>query len=400
MLEQYQNLSVNDFDYSLPEEKIAKYPLANRSDSRLLISKRAGFISEAKMIDIGDYLPYDSVLFFNETKVVNARLLFEKDTGGIIEIFCLEPSDNIDPQIALQQKNCVTWNCMVGGAKKWKDSPITMTLEGIEIKATKLGRNNDEFIVCFEWPGDLSFSDILEKSGELPLPPYMNRRAEKEDLTRYQTVYAQHEGSVAAPTAGLHFTEELTDSFASKGVSSVFITLHVGAGTFKPVKTDSIIDHNMHAELIDVSIDAIFGIIEAFGPIIPVGTTSLRTLESLYWFGVLASVGKLNGDVPELAQWSHTSLPELNLRQSIRALLDHLDAHGKTRFIAKTSLMITPGYKFKVARGLITNFHMPKSTLLFIISAMIGDNWKTLYKHALKNDFRFLSYGDCCLLLP
>ncbi len=400
MLEQYQNLSVNDFDYSLPEEKIAKYPLANRSDSRLLISKRAGFISEAKMIDIGDYLPYDSVLFFNETKVVNARLLFEKDTGGIIEIFCLEPSDNIDPQIALQQKNCVTWNCMVGGAKKWKDSPITMTLEGIEIKATKLGRNNDEFIVCFEWPGDLSFSDILEKSGELPLPPYMNRRAEKEDLTRYQTVYAQHEGSVAAPTAGLHFTEELTDSFASKGVSSVFITLHVGAGTFKPVKTDSISDHNMHAELIDVSIDAIFGIIEAFGPIIPVGTTSLRTLESLYWFGVLASVGKLNGDVPELAQWSHTSLPELNLRQSIRALLDHLDAHGKTRFIAKTSLMITPGYKFKVARGLITNFHMPKSTLLFIISAMIGDNWKTLYKHALKNDFRFLSYGDCCLLLP
>ena len=400
MLEQYQNLTVNDFDYSLPEEKIAKYPLANRSDSRLLISKRAGFISEAKMIDIGDYLPYDSVLFFNETKVVNARLLFEKDTGGIIEIFCLEPSDNIDPQIALQQKNCVTWNCMVGGAKKWKDSPITMTLEGIEIKATKLGRNNDEFIVCFEWPGDLSFSDILEKSGELPLPPYMNRRAEKEDLTRYQTVYAQHEGSVAAPTAGLHFTEELTDSFASKGVSSVFITLHVGAGTFKPVKTDSISDHNMHAELIDVSIDAIFGIIEAFGPIIPVGTTSLRTLESLYWFGVLASVGKLNGDVPELAQWSHTSLPELNLRQSIRALLNHLDAHGKTRFIAKTSLMITPGYKFKVARGLITNFHMPKSTLLFIISAMIGDNWKTLYKHALKNDFRFLSYGDCCLLLP
>ena len=289
---------------------------------------------------------------------------------------------------------------MVGGAKKWKDSPITMTLEGIKIKATKLGRNNDEFIVCFEWPGDLSFSDILEKSGELPLPPYMNRRAEKEDLTRYQTVYAQHEGSVAAPTAGLHFTEELTDSFASKGVSSVFITLHVGAGTFKPVKTDSISDHNMHAELIDVSIDAIFGIIEAFGPIIPVGTTSLRTLESLYWFGVLASVGKLNGDVPELAQWSHTSLPELNLRQSIRALLNHLDAHGKTRFIAKTSLMITPGYKFKVARGLITNFHMPKSTLLFIISAMIGDNWKTLYKHALKNDFRFLSYGDCCLLLP
>ena len=400
MLEQYQNLTVNDFDYSLPEEKIAKYPLANRSDSRLLISKRAGFISEAKMIDIGDYLPYDSVLFFNETKVVNARLLFEKDTGGIIEIFCLEPSDNIDPQIALQQKNCVTWNCMVGGAKKWKDSPITMTLEGIEIKATKLGRNNDEFIVCFEWPGDLSFSDILEKSGELPLPPYMNRKAEKEDLKRYQTVYAQHEGSVAAPTAGLHFTEELTDSFASKGVSSVFITLHVGAGTFKPVKTDSISDHNMHAELIDVSIDAIFGIIEAFGPIIPVGTTSLRTLESLYWFGVLASVGKLNGDVPELAQWSHTSLPELNLRQSIRALLNHLDAHGKTRFIAKTSLMITPGYKFKVARGLITNFHMPKSTLLFIISAMIGDNWKTLYKHALKNDFRFLSYGDCCLLLP
>ena len=400
MLEQYQNLSINDFDYSLPEEKIAKYPLANRSDSRLLICKRAGFISEAKMIDIGDYLPYDSVLFFNQTKVVNARLLFKKETGGVIEIFCLEPCNNIDPQVALQQKNTVKWNCMIGGAKKWKDGPISMTLDGIEVKATKIGRSKDDFVICFEWPGSLSFSEILEKSGELPLPPYMNRKAEKEDLTRYQTVYAQHEGSVAAPTAGLHFTEELTDSFASKGVSSVFLTLHVGAGTFKPVKTNSINEHAMHAELIDVSIDAVFGIIEALGPIIPVGTTSLRTLESLYWFGVLASLGELNGDLPELGQWSHASLPELNLRQSIRSLLDYLDAHGKTRFIAKTSLMITPGYKFKVARGLITNFHMPKSTLLLIISAMIGDNWKTLYKHALKNDFRFLSYGDCCLLLP
>ncbi|MBT5403010.1 MAG: S-adenosylmethionine:tRNA ribosyltransferase-isomerase, partial [Crocinitomicaceae bacterium] len=335
-----------------------------------------------------------------QTKVVNARLLFKKETGGVIEIFCLEPCNNIDPQVALQQKNTVKWNCMIGGAKKWKDGPLSMTLDGIEVKATKIGRSKDDFAICFEWPGSLSFSEILEKSGELPLPPYMNRKAEKEDLTRYQTVYAQHEGSVAAPTAGLHFTEELTDSFASKGVSSVFLTLHVGAGTFKPVKTNSISEHAMHAELIDVSIDAVFGIIEALGPIIPVGTTSLRTLESLYWFGVLASLGELNGDVPELGQWSHASLPELNLRQSIRSLLDYLDAHGKTRFVAKTSLMITPGYKFKVARGLITNFHMPKSTLLLIISAMIGDNWKTLYKHALKNDFRFLSYGDCCLLLP
>lgn len=400
MLDRFRNLSIDDFDYFLPEEKIAKYPLANRSDSRLLISKRAGFISEASVEQIADYLPYDGVLFFNETKVLNARLLFEKNTGGVIEIFCLEPFNMLDPQVALQQKNSSKWKCMVGGAKKWKDGPLTLHLDGVEVKAFNLGRNDDEFIICFEWVGDLSFSEILEKAGELPLPPYMNRKAEAGDQTRYQTVYAEHEGSVAAPTAGLHFTKELTDSFASKGVSTVFITLHVGAGTFKPVKTDSIGEHTMHAELIDVSIDAIFGIIEAVGPIIPVGTTSLRTLESLYWFGVLASKGELKGDVPELEQWSHTSLPEIKLRQSIRALLDYMDANGKSRFIARTKLMIIPGYKFKVARGLITNFHMPKSTLLLIISAMIGDNWKTLYKHALKNNFRFLSYGDCCLLLP
>ena len=401
MLDGINDISISEYDYSLPDDKIAKFPKENRSDSKLLISKRAGFLTDCKLSDIGDYLPFDSLLIFNKTKVLHARLHFKKATGGAIEIFCLEPAGEEDPQVILQSSNTCTWKCLVRGAKKWKGEPLTLELGELVLVASLKNRLDDSFEICFEWGEGPSFAEILLMAGEIPLPPYLNRKAEASDKKAYQTIFAQNEGSVAAPTAGLHFTKELMESFPSKGVSMDFITLHVGAGTFKPVQSEKIIDHHMHAELIDVSINTLFNIIDAFGPIIPVGTTSLRTLESLYWFGVQAHQGELHNARPELDQWyPYQDHPNLSLKESLRALLSHLDKQGKTRLVAKTQLMIAPGYKFKVARGLVTNFHQPKSTLLLIIAAMIGDNWKKMYEHALKHNFRFLSYGDCCFLLP
>ncbi|MBL4705215.1 MAG: S-adenosylmethionine:tRNA ribosyltransferase-isomerase, partial [Flavobacteriales bacterium] len=324
-----------------------------------------------------------------------------KETGGQVEIFCLEPSDHIDPQIAMSAKNQTRWKCLVGGAKKWKEGPVTIITDTITIKAFNLGRLDDTFEIGFEWEGDFTFSEILSEVGELPLPPYMNRKAEEADEDRYQTVYAKNEGSVAAPTAGLHFTNDIIENLKTKGVYSAFVTLHVGAGTFKPVKTDTIEEHVMHFELIDVSMASIKEILHSLGPIIPVGTTSLRTLESLYWFGVKAHMNQLDVAHPELTQWEpYQDLPNLTLKESIKALLAHMRENEMTRFMARTQLIIAPGYKFKVAKGLITNFHQPKSTLLLIIAAMIGDNWKKMYDHALKYDYRFLSYGDCCFLIP
>ena len=401
MLEEIKATSIDEFDYHLPDEKIAKYPLDNREDAKLLISKRAGYLVETKVSDMGDYLPYDSLLFFNETKVVHARLHFKKDTGGGIEIFCLEPTNNVDPQVAMQQKNKAEWNCLVGGVKKWKEGPITMEVGDTLVKAYNLGKTNDSFQIGFEWEGNLTFSEILQEVGELPLPPYLNRKAEASDEERYQTIFAKEEGSVAAPTAGLHFTPDLLDSLKSKGVYTSLLTLHVGAGTFKPVKTETIEQHVMHHELIDVKLSAIKDILFSLGPVIPVGTTSLRTLESLYWFGVQAHLGTLDDKLPTLDQWTpYQGLTEISLKESMKALIAYMKERNLNRFVAKTQLIIAPGYEFKVARGLITNFHQPKSTLLLIIAAMIGDNWKKMYDHALKNDYRFLSYGDSSLLLP
>ena len=401
MLEEIKATSIEEYDYHLPDEKIAKHPLPNRADSKLLISKRAGYLVETTVAELGDYIPYDSLLFFNQTKVVHARLYFQKETGGVIEIFCLEPANNVDPQIEMASKKKSSWKCLVGGAKKWKEGPVKLRFGDTTVKAYNLGRDEDSFTIGFEWDTDISFSEILLQAGELPLPPYMNRKADESDSDRYQTVFAKNEGSVAAPTAGLHFTEEVLESVKSKGAYTAFLTLHVGAGTFKPVKSETIEEHVMHYELIDVSIDSLIEIIHALGPIIPVGTTSLRTLESLYWFGVKAVQGQLDAEVPTLTQWTpYEDLPEIKLRDSIKALVAHLKEKGKDRFIAKTQLIIAPGYKFRVARGLITNFHQPKSTLLLIIAAMIGDNWKKMYDHALKNNYRFLSYGDCCFLIP
>jgi len=401
MLDLINNISIEEYDYSLPEDRVAKYPVENRSDSRLLISKRAGFLKDCMTSDLGDYLPYDSLLVFNQTKVLHARLHFKKETGGAVEIFCLEPANGTDPQVALQSKQESVWTCLVGGAKKWKGEHLSLEIEGVKLLAYNQGRANDHFEICFKWDANITFAELLILAGELPLPPYLNRKAELTDVGKYQTIFAKDEGSVAAPTAGLHFTKDLLNSFSSKGVSVDFITLHVGAGTFKPVQTSKIGDHQMHAEHIDVSIESIFNIIEAMGPIIPVGTTSLRTLESLYWFGVLAHLGQLKQELPELEQWiAFQNLPDLTLKDSLRALLSHLDSQGKSRFVGRTQLMIVPGYDFKVARGLITNFHQPKSTLLLIIAAMVGDSWKKMYDHALQHDFRFLSYGDCCFLLP
>lgn len=401
MLEEIKATSIEDYDYSLPEDRIAKFPLEKREDAKLLISKRAGYLVESRVAEMGDYIPYDSLLFFNQTKVVHARLRFKKETGGVVEIFCLEPAEAVDPQIALAQKGKTKWKCLVGGAKKWKEGPLSLETSGIKVNAYNLGRSEDAFDIGFEWDGNKTFSEILDLAGELPLPPYMNRKAEESDEDRYQTVFAKDEGSVAAPTAGLHFTSDLIEKLRSKGVYSSYLTLHVGAGTFKPVKTETIEEHTMHYELIDVHINSIRDILHALGPIIPVGTTSLRTLESLYWFGVMAHNGQLVDEVPALEQWTpYRDLPEINLKQSIKSLIGYMKANGQERFIARTQLIIAPGYKFKVARGLITNFHQPKSTLLLIIAALIGDNWKKMYDHALKHNYRFLSYGDCCFLIP
>ncbi len=398
MLEAVQNIKIDGFDYPLPDHRIAKKPLDNREDAKLLVAN--GNFEASNVRKIGHFLPVSTSLFLNETKVVHARLHFRKSTGGIVEIFCLEPLDHTDPQLAMLNRGMASWKCLVGGAKKWKDDPVILELGQTTVFAHKVKRLEDAFEIRFEWDSQHTFSEILSTAGELPLPPYMNRKATKADEQRYQTDFAKNEGSVAAPTAGLHFSKNLLADLESIGHQVHYLTLHVGAGTFKPVKSPTIQDHVMHYELIDVRLETIEKLLQNPGPIVPVGTTSLRTLESLYWFGVMAHNGKL-GLQPELNQWApYSGWENLQLHDSLKALQKHLIQNNLNRFLAKTQLMIAPGYEFKVASGLITNFHQPRSTLLLIIAALMGKQWKDMYQFALDNDFRFLSYGDCCLVLP
>jgi S-adenosylmethionine:tRNA ribosyltransferase-isomerase len=397
-----RDIKIEDYNYPLPDEKIAKFPLAQRDQSKLLVY-REGKISENIYANIAEELPKNSFLIFNNTKVVKARLLFQKSTGAHIEIFCLEPLDfNGEMTQAMAQKHHASWLCYVGNAKKWKEGIVeATTATGIELRAEKLSKKGDAFAIKFSWNSAHTFSELLTVLGELPLPPYMNRKAEKEDEDRYQTVYAKYEGSVAAPTAGLHFTKEVLQSLRDKNFTTEFVTLHVGAGTFKPVDSEKIGEHDMHFEVIDVSLNVLEKLHEQLRtqqPIIPVGTTSLRTIESLYWLGVKQL---LKGNIHELLQWECYDLEQKNISpsESILALITHLKNSQQHSIIAKTQLMIAPGYQFKLAHGIITNFHQPKSTLLLLVSAMIGDDWKKVYTYALENDFRFLSYGDGCLLI-
>ncbi len=402
-MDEIRYLSIEDYDYPLPEERIAKYPLPERDASKLLVLKD-GVIKASQFKHIGDFLPKQTLLVFNETKVIRARLRFQKDTGSHIEIFCLEPED--DYQIAFSSPSPVRWKCLVGNSKRWREGTLQQHLSSggqeIMLCAERVSRNDQYSVIEFSWePATLPFATVLEAAGEIPLPPYLHREAEPEDRDRYQTVFARYDGSVAAPTAGLHFTKPLLEQLRDQGVDMDEVTLHVGAGTFRPVATQTIGEHAMHSETIIVKKSLIQHLIQHIGhPIIPVGTTSTRTLESLYWIGmILEEQGMALRDL-HVEQWyPYETHPQLSTRQALQHILTYLDQHQLQRIEASTALMIAPSYQMRVITGLITNFHQPKSTLLLLVSALIGDRWKEAYQFALDHDFRFLSYGDSCLFL-
>ena len=399
-----KDISIEAYDYPLPDDRIAKYPLAERDASKLLVLKD-NVISESQFKHVGEYLPKDALLVFNETKVIRARLQFHKTTGSRIEVFCLEPEQ--DYQMAFSACSPVRWKCLVGNAKRWKEGKLSMELsvkgEKVTLFAERLAHNDQYSEIEFSWtPENLSFAAVLEAAGEIPLPPYLHRDAEPDDRDRYQTVFARYDGSVAAPTAGLHFTQPLIAELRDEGFGFDEVTLHVGAGTFRPVATETIGEHAMHSETIIVRKSLIEDLIQHFGkPIIPVGTTSTRTLESLYWIGVML---KEQGDALRplhVEQWfPYETHAPLSATEALQGILAYLDKHGLTRLEASTALMIAPSYKMRIITGLITNFHQPKSTLLLLVSALIGERWKDCYRFALDHGFRFLSYGDSCLFLP
>jgi S-adenosylmethionine:tRNA ribosyltransferase-isomerase len=408
-----QALSIDEFDYSLPDERIAQHPLSERDASKLLIY-RQGQISQSLFNNITEYIPADSLLLFNDTKVFQARIIFHKSTGARIEIFCLEPvTPTADYQVAFSNPGECFWKCLVGNNKKWKNGiltlPVLVNQKEVILKAEKIDQTGETSIVRFSWePEQHSFAVILDQSGLVPLPPYIHREADSEDKERYQTIYARLKGSVAAPTAGLHFTDQVFTSLKSKKITSAFVTLHVGAGTFKPVSASTLGEHEMHAEQISITRTLLQQLISQNNlnttrKVFPVGTTSMRTIESFYWLGVRKIKGKFYSANPAVHQWDPYD-PELDtdipMRESMEALLEHLTGIGEDQLIASTQLIIAPGYRYRVASGLITNFHQPRSTLLLLVSALIGDDWKKVYEYALNNDFRFLSYGDSCLLIP
>jgi S-adenosylmethionine:tRNA ribosyltransferase-isomerase len=402
-----KDLRIEHYTYELPDERIAKYPLSERDTSKLL-QFREGKISNHTYNQIDSLLPSDTLLVFNNTKVVEARLLFTKATGGKIELFCLEPAPIYrDITMAMQQQEKVEWICLVGGAKKWKDGEVLLLkhsfngYEGI-LKAKLLEKANEFFRIEFEWNiPQTSFAEVLHHFGIIPLPPYLNRTANEKDQENYQTVYAQHDGSVAAPTAGLHFTHDLLATLKRKNIQSLYVTLHVGAGTFKPIKSETLLGHEMHAEYIDVRLKDIENLVlHHEGTIVPVGTTSFRTIETLYWMGVKARLNPnaMLSDL-ELKQWDVYELPqEVPVEQALEALINWMHKNKSKRLICKTQLLVTPYYNIRLAKAILTNFHQPNSTLLLLISAFVGDAWREIYSYALDDEYRFLSYGDGSLL--
>ena len=415
MIKEVQNISIEDYNYPLPDERIAKYPLAERDASKLMVLSN-NKITSSYFKNIGEFLPKDSLLIFNETKVVRARLQFTKESGAAIEIFCLEPiTGNGDYQLAFSSSSPSEWRCLVGNSRRWKNDTLSLDIvvnkttrqQDNKIQATlyaeRIEKNDNYSVIRFSWePAELSFAEILEAAGEIPLPPYLHREAEASDRERYQTVFAKHEGSVAAPTAGLHFTNELIDKLKNDGIDFEEVTLHVGAGTFRPVSSETIGEHEMHSETIAVRKACIENLIKNCNKtIIPVGTTSMRTIESLYWMGVMLIEEGIEERNIHLNQWfpykERESLP--SAEESLSMILKYMELHNSEVFHASTALMIAPSCKINIAKALITNFHQPKSTLLLLVSALIGNKWKEAYQYALDNDFRFLSYGDSCLFL-
>ncbi|MCX8019436.1 MAG: S-adenosylmethionine:tRNA ribosyltransferase-isomerase [Chitinophagaceae bacterium] len=401
-------INILEYDYNLPPERIARYPLEERDSSQLLIY-REGNIQKDIFRNLSRYLPENALLIFNNTKVIPARIYFRKPTGATVEIFCLEPDTcYADYSEALLQKGRVLWQCMIGKASKWKHGQVlTKKIETasfpIQLSASFVQKKEDSFTIEFRWkPDDLCFAEILQYAGSTPLPPYLRRKEEDADKDRYQTLYARYEGSVAAPTAGLHFTKRVFDDLKQKQIECQFLTLHVGAGTFKPVKAKYLIDHQMHAEWFEVKKEVIEALYHASReqPVVSVGTTSLRTLESLYWLGIVCRRKKIRDTFLSLSQWEAYDLQNehCSLKASWEALLEYMSYNGLEAIRAKTELLIAPGYTIRVAHGLITNFHQPQSTLLLLIAAFIGKDWKKVYEYALTNQFRFLSYGDSSLL--
>ncbi len=391
------------FHYELPSNRIAMTPLVNRDASKLLVRKNKK-IEHSSYQHLPDFLPSNCMMVFNNTRVIAARLRFKKSTGGEIEIFLLEPADgNYESLNNLEQSS---WKCLVGGAKKWKNNELLQVSSDIhnnKLQAQLVSKKDDHCLINFQWSSGLPFEKIISDTGKIPLPPYIKREATEDDQHRYQTVYAAHEGSVAAPTAGLHFTESLINKLSAKGIEHSFVTLHVGAGTFKPVTATFIGEHDMHEEYFQVNIGLISQLANTDKTIVSVGTTSLRTLESIYWIAVKAIRNKDNGFTSNnnLGQWEHLSLSEELLptrAEAFQQLKELMNENAIESIAGHTGICIAPGYAFKVANALITNFHQPQSTLLLIISAIMGDEWRSMYANALENEYRFLSYGDGSLL--
>jgi len=406
LLEQVAGISISNYAYELPDAKIAKYPLAERDHSKLLVWKN-GQIQDTQFRKLPEYLPSNSLLIFNNTKVIRARLHFQKETGAKIEIFCLDPHEPSDYQLAFQTTQSCVWKCMIGNQKKWKGEKLRKIIRidntEIEFCAEQTDPENNKSLIRFSWNNpDFEFSRIIENAGSLPIPPYLNRETEQSDLERYQTVYSKIKGSVAAPTAGLHFTEKVINHLENDGHKLAELTLHVGAGTFQPVKSDRMSGHEMHAEHLYISRDFLNKLIHHTGQKIAVGTTSVRTLESLYWLGVQAFRNpEIDIENLKVSQWEayQENEKELSVDNALNALITLLDQQQTDYLSASTQIIIAPGYRFRIVDGLITNFHQPQSTLLLLISAYLGDDWRRIYEHALANNYRFLSYGDSNLYL-
>ena len=397
------DLRAEDFDYDLPEERIAKNPLAERNLSKLLVY-RGGIIQSDIFRSLGDYLPQDSTLVFNDSKVLSARLNFKKRTGAQIEVFCLEPYENTVEQ-ALTATDYCQWQCMIGNLKRFKEKDILeLEIAGTTLHCRLVKRLEKEVVVEFDWQGGIPFSEILNQAGEVPLPPYLNRKAEANDRKNYQTVYAKVDGAVAAPTAGLHFVDAQLKALEIAGHQLSYLTLFVGAGTFRQVKSERLIDHDMHAERIQLSKQTLSQLLKTTGKIISVGTTSLRSLESLYWLAAKlrdrrSEIGDQKAHLILTQDDAYELNDEMSREEALQFLLDYLEESGKDQLDFYSSLFIMPSYRWQMIDGLITNFHQPNSTLLSLVAAYIGDDWKKVYRFALKHDFRFLSYGDSSFLM-
>ena len=410
-----QEIHISEYNYALPDERIAKYPMKERDHSKLLVYKGQGASGEGQEPSVGEdmfynlpgYLPKGALMVFNNTKVIQARMHFHKDTGALIEVFLLEPAEPSDYELMFQTSGRCTWYCLVGNLKKWKEGTLTQTIARqptpVTLKATRRGEHGTSQVIEFEWDGSLSFAEVIDAVGELPIPPYLNRKTEESDKSTYQTVYSKIKGSVAAPTAGLHFTERVLADLDAHGIEREELTLHVGAGTFKPVKSEQIADHQMHTEYISVKRQTLERLIAHHAEAIAVGTTSVRTLESLYYMGLKVMKNpELTEEELHVSQWEpyEGEVQNVTSEASLQALLDWMKRHELNVIHSSTQIIIAPGYDYKIVKMLVTNFHQPQSTLLLLVSAFVKGDWRRIYDYALAHDFRFLSYGDSSLLIP